>query len=205
MACLNPVGPTLPPRNLTPASGRQDHTTSPYAATSLVRVLLIAHGFKRTRPAIPSRAKRCRVHRIPPRVRDDGQRPSVGWDAKSSRCDLGGVETGIFFQTGLDTKLPDGQITTAARAPSCPGRGAASFTLLRSAGTHAYTGAVDPGSAAHRHSASKTRVNALMALRGIRGTTGASREVHQTYLTKECRKAVGWVEPAKPIISIKCN
>jgi hypothetical protein len=27
-----------------------------------------------------------------------------------------------------------------------------------------------PGSAAHRHSASKTRVNALMALRSIRGT-----------------------------------
>jgi hypothetical protein len=29
--------------NLTPASGCQDHTTSPYAATSLVRVLLTAH------------------------------------------------------------------------------------------------------------------------------------------------------------------
>ena len=29
--------------NLTPASGRQDHTTSPYATTSLVSVLLIAH------------------------------------------------------------------------------------------------------------------------------------------------------------------
>src|SRR6266851_2918616 len=29
--------------NLTPASGRQDHTTSPYATSSLVRVLLIAH------------------------------------------------------------------------------------------------------------------------------------------------------------------
>src|SRR5882672_10635000 len=29
--------------NLTPASGRQDHTTSPSAATSLVSVLLIAH------------------------------------------------------------------------------------------------------------------------------------------------------------------
>ena len=27
-----------------------------------------------------------------------------------------------------------------------------------------------PGSAAHRHSALKTRVNALLALRGIRGT-----------------------------------
>ena len=29
---------------------------------------------------------------------------------------------------------------------------------------------MDPGSAAHRHSASKTRVNALMALRSVRGT-----------------------------------
>ena len=37
--------------------------------------LVIAHGFKRTRPAIPSRAKRCRVHRIPPRVRDDRDTP----------------------------------------------------------------------------------------------------------------------------------
>src|SRR4030081_1990215 len=38
--------------NLTPASGRQDHTTSPSAATSLVSVLLIAHGFKE--PALRS-------------------------------------------------------------------------------------------------------------------------------------------------------
>ena len=29
---------------------------------------------------------------------------------------------------------------------------------------------MDPGSAAHRHSASQTRVNALMALRRVRGT-----------------------------------
>ena len=61
--------------NLTPASGRQDHTILPYAATSLVRVLLTAHKSLRTRPAIPSRAKRCRVHRIPPRVRDDRDTP----------------------------------------------------------------------------------------------------------------------------------
>jgi hypothetical protein len=33
----------LPSANLTPASRRQDHTTSPYAATSLVRMLVIAH------------------------------------------------------------------------------------------------------------------------------------------------------------------
>src|SRR5258707_8768601 len=43
MVCPRPVGPTSPPLDLTPASRRQDHTTSPYAATSLVRSLLIAH------------------------------------------------------------------------------------------------------------------------------------------------------------------
>src|SRR4030081_4112603 len=75
--------------NLTPASGRQDHTTSPYAATSLVRVLLTAHGFLRIRPAIPSRAKRCRVHRIPPRVRDDRDTPLLwGGMARICRDDL---------------------------------------------------------------------------------------------------------------------
>src|SRR6266480_3689997 len=66
--------------NLTPASGRQDHTTSPYATTSLVRTLLTAHRLI-TRPAISLRAKRCRVHRIPRRVRDDRDTPLVwaGW------------------------------------------------------------------------------------------------------------------------------
>ena len=59
--------PPSPPRsllrkNLTPASGRQDHTTSPSASGALVRNTV-------------------RVHRIPLRVRDDARRPSVwaGW------------------------------------------------------------------------------------------------------------------------------
>src|SRR4030081_927735 len=136
----------LPSANLTPASGRQDHTTSPYAAPSFVRSLGDRSQASSTCPAIPSRAKRCRVHRIPPRVRDDGQRPSVGWDAKSSRCDLGGVGTEIFLQRGLDTKLPDGQIITRRESTfrSCPGRGAASFTPLRTAWTRVATGAADP-------------------------------------------------------------
>src|SRR5450631_2657684 len=67
--------------NLTPASGRQDHTTSPYAASSLVRMPDIAHGNIRTRPAIPSHARRCRVHRTPPRVsRRSRYAPLVGRD-----------------------------------------------------------------------------------------------------------------------------
>jgi hypothetical protein len=39
--------------------------------------------------------------------------------------------------------------------------------VRRRAGTHAR---MDPGSAAHHHSVSKTRVNALMVLRCVRGT-----------------------------------
>jgi hypothetical protein len=46
----------LPPQNLTPASRRQDHTTSPSAASALVF------------------SAAC-VHRIPPRVRDDRDTP----------------------------------------------------------------------------------------------------------------------------------
>src|SRR5438132_13766222 len=45
------------PASLTPAPRRQDHTTSPYAQATHVSCS-------------------SRVHRISPRVRDDGQRPS---------------------------------------------------------------------------------------------------------------------------------
>jgi len=60
----------------------------------------------------------------------------------------------IFLQMGLDTpvdKLPDGQITGLRRehiSLSCPGRGAAHFALLRSAGTHIDARTMDPISSA---------------------------------------------------------
>ena len=47
-----------PPANLTPAPRRQDHTTSPYASCAFVFCAI-------------------RVHRIPPRVRDDREPPLV--------------------------------------------------------------------------------------------------------------------------------
>jgi hypothetical protein len=72
--------------NLTPASGCQDHTTSPYAATSLVRSLL-DRSQAEAHPAIPSRARRCRVHRIPPRVRDDRDTP-LWWGGIRKVLDL---------------------------------------------------------------------------------------------------------------------
>src|SRR5216684_5698791 len=100
--------------NLTPASGRQDHTTSPYAATSLVRVLLTAHGFLRNRPAIPSRAKRCRVHRIPcPTSVTIAKRPSV-WDGMARVVEvIWGVRKQKYFckrdSTPLSTNRPTGK------------------------------------------------------------------------------------------------
>src|ERR1700694_5924701 len=63
------------PQNLTPASGRQDHTILPSAATSLVRVLLIAH--RPYRPALRSRRTQNAAASTAsaPRVRDDRDTP----------------------------------------------------------------------------------------------------------------------------------
>jgi hypothetical protein len=112
MADPRPVGPTLPPLDLTPASRRQDHTTSPYAAASFVSTPLIAH---RPEPALPSRcapnAAASTASR--PYVRDDGQRPSSERDGGSYELDLDVRRSRIFLQKGLDTridKLPVGQI-----------------------------------------------------------------------------------------------
>jgi hypothetical protein len=51
--CHCPVGPIKPPQDLTPASGRQDHTILPSATTSLVCVLLTAHELLKNPPCDP--------------------------------------------------------------------------------------------------------------------------------------------------------
>src|SRR5882757_11197957 len=74
----SPVEPNEPPQDLTPASRRQDHTTSPSASSAVV--LHAANRSRRAiRPALASHAQHCCVHRIPPRVRDDRDTPLV-WD-----------------------------------------------------------------------------------------------------------------------------
>jgi hypothetical protein len=77
MDCLSPVGPTRL-RRLSISNGCQDHTVLPYALAPFV----CASGHRsqafRLRPAIPFRARRRRVHRIPPRVRDDRDTPLWG-------------------------------------------------------------------------------------------------------------------------------
>src|SRR6195256_1633575 len=72
----SPVEPNEPPQDLTPASRRQDHTTSPYAATSFV-----SSPFDRSRafrqPALqPRRAQNAAASTASaPRVRDDHDTP----------------------------------------------------------------------------------------------------------------------------------
>ncbi len=131
--------------NLTPASGRQDHTTSPYAATSLVSSLGDRSRSSKNPPCDPIARKTLpRPSHPAPNVRDDRETPLlVGRDGRSCRCDLGGTKTDLFLLTGLDRKIgttPDGQIKSNRIAirrnnelhpvkleasRSCPGRGAA--------------------------------------------------------------------------------
>src|SRR3954469_15361761 len=63
-ACLTPSSALLI-ADLTPASGRQNDTTWPYASDR-------------------ARLARCRVHPIPPHVDDVGQRPSEGTGHRES-------------------------------------------------------------------------------------------------------------------------
>jgi hypothetical protein len=90
--------PSLPrsvsfPRNLTPASGCQDHTTSPYASM---------HSSARS-----DRACTESVHRIPhPTSVTTAKRPSYGHGmGRAGSADLPDGESGIFFALRLDRFL----------------------------------------------------------------------------------------------------
>src|SRR5215210_2182164 len=95
----DPVGPETSPQNLTPASGRQDHTTSPYATTSFVCTPSVAHEPKGP-PCNHCACRRCRVHRIPPRVRDDREPPLWGRDGVVVELILATAEAEYFLWRG---------------------------------------------------------------------------------------------------------
>ena len=107
-------------RNLTPASGCQDHTTSLYASAPFVRANYA--------PTLP------RPPHPPPNVRDDREALLL-WarDGGSSRFDLPDGESEIFLCKGLDiatsgTKAicPSGSLSIA-RMPIIP----AAFSAIR--------------------------------------------------------------------------
>src|SRR5260370_2974644 len=110
----SPVEPNEPPQDLTPASRRQDHTTSPSASSAVV--LHAANRSRRAiRPALASHAQHCRVHRTPPRVRDDHDTP-LWWGGMATVLDLiwGAWEQKYFRK--IRNRLDNGQITTRPRA-----------------------------------------------------------------------------------------
>src|SRR6202040_3869732 len=74
--------------NLTPASGRQDHTSSPSASHAV-------------------RQERIRVHRIPPRVRDDRDTP-LEWGGTANHIVLiwGSGKQKYFCLGGWTAKSP---------------------------------------------------------------------------------------------------
>src|SRR6202043_2100793 len=105
-ACLPPSSAEMASANLMPASGHQDHTTSPSASSALSS--LAPPASIASRPAAVTIA--CR--------------PSVGRDGGGYRSDLGQERTGIFLREGLDTGIaeqPVGQIREGAELALHPG------------------------------------------------------------------------------------
>jgi hypothetical protein len=83
-----PVGPKKPPQDLTPASGRQDHTILPSATTSLVRALVTAHRLLENPPCNPAaRSTLPRPSHPAPNVRDDHDTPLL-WDGMGNVLEM---------------------------------------------------------------------------------------------------------------------
>jgi hypothetical protein len=78
---------------LTPASGRQDHTASPSATTAFV-------------------IRRLRVHRIPPRVRDDRDPPLSSGETRGFKSLICPTAKAEYFLKGGWTE----------KSTSCPSR-----------------------------------------------------------------------------------
>src|SRR5436190_1226331 len=122
MAGPRPVGPTSPPQNLTPASRRQDHTTSPSAATSFVCAPCTAHGLD---PALRSRLRADAAASTASRanVRDDRETPlCVGRDGGDIEVIWGRREPKNFCEQDWTTQITLIQLNKFACAGT-PGGG----------------------------------------------------------------------------------
>ena len=78
----DPVGPTCL-RQLDTSNGCQDHTVLPYASAPFVCAPHTAHEVHLAL-RLQLRARRCRVHRIPSRVRDDRDTPLLSGETGES-------------------------------------------------------------------------------------------------------------------------
>ena len=92
--------------DLTPASRRQDHTTSPSASASFVGAPFDRS--RETRPAITCVPDAAASTASRPHVRDDGQRPS-DWDGMAEEIGVIWVrrEQKYFYNQGWTANLPN--------------------------------------------------------------------------------------------------
>ena len=119
-------------RQLGTSNGCQDHTVLPYATAPFV--LRAGARSRITRPAITLARRRCRVHRIPSRVRDDRETPLLGWDGTDFSFDLPDGLSGIFFAEGLDrisVICPTGSLCRHSGACEARARNPSDSTLRR--------------------------------------------------------------------------
>ena len=99
-----PVEPNEPPQDLTPASRRQDHTTSPSASSAVV-----LHAAQRSRRAIRPALRFARLT-LPastasrPASVTIAIRPLCGTRRRIYRSDLGRRGTDKFFAMGIDSR-----------------------------------------------------------------------------------------------------
>ena len=120
----NPVGPTSPPQGLASATDARttrfcrtqrpppkfstDHVLPASSGEDVEApfVLRAARSLTENRPAITSRARRCRVHRILPRVRDDRDTP-LSWGGRREFLEMiwGEGKEEYFPQAGLTGRL----------------------------------------------------------------------------------------------------
>ena len=116
-------------RQLGTSNGCRDHTVLPYAGSVVRPARREPLTDQAIRPAITLRARRCRVHRIPSRVRDDRDTPLFrGGTGRAGSADLPDGLSEIFFRTGLDDP---NRVEIAARKPLFAQRWRRSFSALR--------------------------------------------------------------------------
>ena len=113
---LSPVGSTRL-RELGISNGCQDHTVLPYA-TSAVRPRAAESLTTEDPPCDCRLRRRCRVHRIPTRVRDDARPPLCGWDR--SRILLIWVWRQVYFgktEMAAGVREPLGEASVLPKGP----------------------------------------------------------------------------------------
>ncbi|MEH2607742.1 hypothetical protein V1293_000031 [Bradyrhizobium sp. AZCC 1693] len=98
---IDPVGSTSPP-----AAWHQPRVSGPHGFAVRVSAVRLAHRLPLMRfnpPCDHLVRRRCRVHHIPPRVRDDRDTPLLSRrDSAEIATDLGSIKSGKFLQGRLD-------------------------------------------------------------------------------------------------------